>query len=170
MSTGADAADDPEPTPATVGDAHPIFGQRRVTTAERFAWAGAYQRYDPLTIVHWGNRAKGPAAWAEAVNAFSRDPAVWNPERRHDIGQFHGVSLQARIDDTAIRIEPRHPYNRLGNYPAYTTTPGAVDIEHLAAWLHDQHRHATNELADLRTKHPTAAAHPNRLHTPNVER
>ena len=40
---------------------------------------------------------------------FSLNPANWHATRRHDIGQFHGVSLHARFDDTAIqhRTPPR---------------------------------------------------------------
>jgi len=155
VSTGADPGDDPTPAPEPTGPAHPVFGHRHVTTAERHAWAGAYQRYDHHATIHWGNRAKGHEAWAEAVNAFSLDPAVWHPDRRHDIGQFHGVSLRARIDDTTMRIEPHHPYTRLGPYPTFTTTTGGVDVAGLAVWLQTQHRHATRELDRLRGERST---------------
>ena len=65
----------------------------------------------------WGNRARGADAWATAVNAISLNPAKRHATRRHDIGQFHGVTLQARFAETTVEIEPRHAYTRNGGYP-----------------------------------------------------
>ncbi len=137
---------------------HPIYGQRQPSTAERFAWTGAYDRYDHGVVV-WGNRARGAEAWAAAVNAFSLNPANWHPTRRHDIGQFHGVSLQARVDDTSIRIEARHPYVKTDSYPTFTAHPGHVDPAALSTWLRTQQAIATTERNALRHHLTPPSAH-----------
>ena len=135
--------------PAAAVAGHPVFGERQPPTAERFAWAGTYDRYTTGVVV-WGNRARGANAWALAVNQFSLNPDNWHPTRRHDIGQFHGVNLQARIDDTTIRIEPRHAYAKDGNYPTYDAQPGRVDPNRLAAWLKTMRDLAVTERNELR--------------------
>ena len=100
--------------------------------------------------MHWGNRAHGVDAWVAAVNTFSLDPANWHTTRRHDIGQFHGVSLHARCNDTAVHIEPRHPYAKNGDYPTYTAQPGRIDPTGLSMWLAAQRSVADAERAALR--------------------
>ena len=141
----------PATAASTVGAGHPIYGQRQAPTAERFAWSAAYERYDP-SVVHWGNRAHGVDAWVAAVNTFSLDPANWHTTRRHDIGQFHGVSLHARCNDTAVHIEPRHPYAKNGDYPTYTAQPGRIDPTGLSMWLAAQRSVADAERAALRAQ------------------
>ena len=164
---GAAAAGDDPTAPILDGTAaprslHPVFGDRQPPTAERFAWVAAYDRYNPGVVV-WGNRARGADAWAAAVNAFSLNPANWHPTRRHDIGQFHGVNLHARLDDTTIEIEPRHAYAKNGTYPTYTAQPGRIDPTGLSMWLAAQRRVADTERAALRTQvtapQPSAAQH-----------
>ena len=135
--------------PTAGGAGHPVFGERQPPTAERFAWAGAYDRYNPGAVV-WGNRARGSAVWADVVNAFSLNPANWHTTRRHDIGQFNGVNLNARIDGTTIRIEPRHAYNKGGNYPTFTADLGRVDPNRLSAWLDTMHGYADTQRNELR--------------------
>ena len=125
-----------------------MFGARQPSTEERFAWAGAYDRYNP-DVVAWGNRARGAEAWAAAVNAFSLNPANWHATRGHDIGQFHGVILQARFHETAIEIEPRHAYAKNGTYPTFTAEPGRVDSQRLSAWLNSMWSLALTERAEL---------------------
>ena len=131
-------------------DGHPVYGNRQPSTAERFAWAATYERYQP-GVVHWGNRAHGVDAWVAAVNRFSLDPANWHATRRHDIGQFHGVSLHARCDDTGIRIEPRHVYAARADYPTYTAPAGRIDPTGLGLWLAAQRSVADAERAALRS-------------------
>ena len=113
--------------------------------------------------MHWGNRAHGVDAWVAAVNTFSLDPANWHTTRRHDIGQFHGVSLHARCNDTAVHIEPRHPYAKNGDYPTYTAQPGRIDPTGLSMWLAAQRSVADAERAALRAHvsapQPSAAHH-----------
>jgi hypothetical protein len=145
--------------PVAVDVGHPVFGDRQPSTAERFAWAGAYDRYSPGVVV-WGNRARGADAWAAAVNAYSLNPANQHPTRRHDIGQFHGVTLQARIDDQAVDIEPRHAYAKTGTYPTFTAEPGHVEPHRLSAWLDAMHHLAASERNELRrhvTPHHTGS-------------
>jgi hypothetical protein len=171
------AGDDTTPTaaraqspggPSPARDGHPIYGHRQPSTAERFAWSATYERYQP-GVVHWGNRAHGVDAWVAAVNRFSLDPTNWHATRRHDIGQFHGVHLHARCDDTRIHIEPRHPYAKNGDYSTYTAPAGRIDPHGLGMWLAAQRSVADTERAALRAglQHPdtTAAAH-----TSTVER
>ena len=161
---GAAAAGDDPTAPMVDGTAaarslHPVFGDRQPPTAERFAWVAAYDRYNPGVVV-WGNRARGADAWAAAVNAFSLNPANWHPTRRHDIGQFHGVNLHARLDDTTIEIEPRHAYAKNGTYPTYTAQPGRIDPTGLSMWLAAQRarrRHRTQR-APTPTSPPAATA------------
>ena len=149
--------------PVAVDVGHPVFGDRQPSTAERFAWAGAYDRYSPGVVV-WGNRARGADAWAAAVNAFSLNPANWHPTRRHDIGQFHGVTLQARFDDTTVEIEPRHAYAKTGIYPTFTAEPGHVDPHRLSTWLDTMRTLAVTERNELRhhvqPHHSTSQQHP----------
>ena len=140
---------------------HPVFGDRQPPTAERFAWVAAYERYNPGLVV-WGNRARGADAWAAAVSAFSLNPANWHPTRRHDIGQFHGVTLQARLDDTTIEIEPRHAYAKNGTYPTYTAQPGRIDPTGLSTWLAAQRAVADAERNSLH-------AHVTARHTPDSQ-
>ena len=140
------------PTPAAPESGHPVFGHRDPPTAERFAWAGAYERHDTTAGVHWGNRARGVDAWTEAVNAYSRDPRNWHATRRHDLGRFHGISLEGRIDDTSVRIEPRHPYAKNGNYPTYVAEPGCIDPHQLASWLQAQRVIAADERKTARRR------------------
>jgi hypothetical protein len=128
---------------------HLVFGDRQPTTAERFAWAGAYDRYNPGVVV-WGNRARGAEAWAAVVNEFSLNPGNWHATRRHDIGQFHGVTLQGRFGDTTVEIEPRHAYARNGTYPTFTAEPGRVDAQRLSAWLETMRTLAVTERNELR--------------------
>ena len=110
--------------------------------------------------MHWGNRAHGVDAWVAAVNTFSLDPANWHTTRRHDIGQFHGVSLHARCNDTAVHIEPRHPYAKNGDYPTYTAQPGRIDPTGLSMWLAAQ-----RSVADAERAAP-APTSPPRSHQP----
>ena len=102
----------------------------------------------------WGNRARGADAGAAAVNAFSLNPANWHPTRRHDIGQFHGVNLHARLDDTTIEIEPRHAYAKNGTYPTYTAHPGRIDPAGLSTWLVAQRAVADAERNNLHAQSP----------------
>ena len=150
---GAAVAGDDPTAPTLDGTAaarslHPVFGDRQPPTAERFAWVAAYDRYNPGLVV-WGNRAHGADAWAAAVNAFSLNPTNWHPTRRHDIGQFHGVNLHARLDDTTIEIEPRHAYAKNGTYPTYTAHPGRIDPAGLSTWLAAQRAVADAERSTL---------------------
>jgi N12 class adenine-specific DNA methylase len=148
------AVDDPH-----AGDPHPIYGHHTPTTAQRHAWAGTYDRYEPTAVVYWGNRAKGANAWAAAVNAFSVEPANQHPSRRHDVGVFHGVTIHARITATTMLLAPRVPGDTT-HLPAYETRPGNVDPDQFADWLHRQHQHARIERNALRAAHRTGGAEP----------
>ena len=158
MSTGADPTDDPDPITdaAEVGSGHPIYGHRDASTAERYAWSGAYERYSTHEPIGWGNRARTPHDWVDAVNTFSQDTTNWHPNRRHEIGRFHGVTLHAHIDAGEIRIEARHAYSKIGDYPAHIAPVGQVRLDDVAAWVATQAGHARTE-RDLLTAQRTAS-------------
>jgi len=50
-----------------------------------------------------------------------------------DLSQFDGVTLQARINDTTINIEPRHAYTNTGTYPTFTAATGRLRAR-VATW------------------------------------
>jgi N12 class adenine-specific DNA methylase len=156
-----------EPLTAADVDEHPVYGQRHPSTAERYAWVAAYERYDPA-VVFWGNRARGVDAWAAAVNAYSLNPNNWHATRVHDIGHFHGVHLQARVNSDAIDIEPRHAYAKTAIYPTFSAQPGQLDTAALSTWLRTQRNIATAERNALR--HHTQAAHDPNVSAPSYQR
>jgi N12 class adenine-specific DNA methylase len=174
ISTGADPGDDPQPfAESTAGVAHPVFGHRDPSTAERFAWSAAYDRYSVHDGVGWGNRARDAGGWLDAVNTFSTNPDHWHPTRRHDVGRVHGVGLVALIDGDTIRIEPRHPYIKVGDFPAYTAPIGQVHLGELTQWLMSQHHLAQTERTQLREQQPvrsTSSFHNATPRRPSFER
>ncbi len=111
---------------------------------------------------------EAPKRGPQRSTTISLNPANWHPTRRHDIGQFHGVTLQARIDDTAIEIEPRHAYAKTGTYPTFTAEPGRVDPHRLSAWLDTMRTLAVTERNELR--HHVPPHHTTSQHHPGFER
>lgn len=125
-------------------DLHPVFGDEKLSAAERMQWAGAYHWYDPSKITYAGNKAKGPDAWTSWVNALSLDPNNQHPARRHDIGKVAGVTLTAQFTATSVAIAPRnhtHPA-----FPAFIAEPGRINHDALSRWLANQRMQARVEM------------------------
>ena len=144
----------PEDT-ATVADAaDPVFGTRTPTPAERHEWAGAYSRFNTMTVPNWGNRAKGADNWINAVNTFSTDPTNAGT-KAHLIGQYMGVMLTAQCNGATVSIAPQRHH---GRFNTLTVDTGTLTKRPLEDWLHSQHQRSITEKTSLRT----TAARPHR--------